>query len=176
MTPALEKFWPETFRYAKKHSPFYRKLFRGVKGVPALEELPTVDKKVLSERNVDFLCVPRERIAEIVTTSGTTGKPLLWMLTEADVQRLALNEKISFECAGIDDTRHGSGRRRAGPLLRCRAGLSAGLRELGCAVVRVGASSAALVLEMIERVQPTAIVAVPSFLRHRRGKGARGKI
>ena len=40
-----------------------------------------------------------------------------------------------------------------------------GLRELGCAVVRVGAASPMLVLEMIERIQPTAIVAVPSFLR-----------
>jgi phenylacetate-CoA ligase len=40
-----------------------------------------------------------------------------------------------------------------------------GLRELGCAVARVGPASPMLVLEMIERVQPTAIVAVPSFLR-----------
>jgi phenylacetate-CoA ligase len=40
-----------------------------------------------------------------------------------------------------------------------------GLRELGCSVVRVGASSSMLVLEMIDRVKPTAIVAVPSFLR-----------
>jgi phenylacetate-CoA ligase len=40
-----------------------------------------------------------------------------------------------------------------------------GLRELGCAVVRVGPVSPLLVLEMIGRVQSTAIVAVPSFLR-----------
>jgi phenylacetate-CoA ligase len=40
-----------------------------------------------------------------------------------------------------------------------------GLREIGCAVVRVGPVSPMLVLEMIARVQPTAIVAVPSFLR-----------
>jgi phenylacetate-CoA ligase len=40
-----------------------------------------------------------------------------------------------------------------------------GLRELGCAVVRTGAGSSLLVLEMIARAQPTAIVAVPSFLR-----------
>jgi phenylacetate-CoA ligase len=110
--------------------------------------------------------VPRERIVEIVTTSGTTGKPLLWMLTEADAKRLALNEKISFECAGLTkrDTVL-----VAVALDRCFvAGLAytTGLRELGCAVVRVGASSATLVLETIERVQPTAIVAVPSFLRH----------
>jgi len=167
---ALETFWPETFRYAKRHSPFYRELFRGRKGVPALPDLPTVDKKALSERNADFLCVPRQRIAEIVTTSGTTGKPLLWMLTKSDVQRLALNEKISFTCAGITprDTVL-----VAVALDRCFiAGLAywQGLRELECAVVRVGASSSMLVLEMIERIRPTAIVAVPSFLRVIAGK------
>ncbi|HEY4983578.1 MAG TPA: AMP-binding protein [Verrucomicrobiae bacterium] len=165
MTPAFEKYWPETFRHAKTHSPFYRELFRGVNGVPRLENLPTVDKQILSERNLEFLCVPRERIAEIVTTSGTTGKPLLWMLTEADVKRLAVNEKLSFECAGLTarDTVL-----VAVALDRCFiAGLAywQGLRELGCAVVRVGPSSPMLVLEMIERIQPTAIVAVPSFLR-----------
>jgi phenylacetate-CoA ligase len=165
MTPALKNFWPETFRYAQKCSPFYRELLSGVNRVPRLEALPTVDKMTLSERNLDFLCVPRRRIAEIVTTSGTTGKPLLWMLTEADVQRLAVNEKISFECAGMTarDTVL-----VAVSLDRCFiAGLAywQGLRELGCMVVRVGASSSLLVLEMIERIQPTAIVAVPSFLR-----------
>jgi phenylacetate-CoA ligase len=161
----LEKNWDAAFRSAKGHSPFYRELFRGVKGVPRLGEVPTVDKQVLSERNLDFLCVPRERVVEIVTTSGTTGKPLLWMLTEADVRRLALNEKASFQCAGL--TTHDTVL-VAVALDRCFiAGLAyaLGLRELGCAVVRVGPSSPVLVLEMIERVRPTAIVAVPSFLR-----------
>jgi phenylacetate-CoA ligase len=124
-----------------------------------------LDKKTLSERNLDFLCVPRERIVEIVTTSGTTGEPLLWMLTEADVRRLARNEKLSFECAGLTtrDTVL-----VAVAMDRCfMAGLAywLGLREIGCGVVRSGAASPLLVLEMIQRVQPTAIVGVPSFLR-----------
>jgi phenylacetate-CoA ligase len=165
MSFALEKHWPETFRHAKRHSPFYRELFRGLKTVPSLQDLPTTNKTTLSERNLDFLCVPRRRIAEIVTTSGTTGTPLSWMLTDHDVQRLAENEKISFTCAGITprDTVL-----VAVALDRCFiAGLAywQGLRALGCTVVRVGASSSQLVLEMIERLQPTAIVAVPSFLR-----------
>ena len=164
MTP-FETFWPETFRHAKQHSPFYREQFRDISDAPRLEELQTVDKTILSARNSDFLSVPRERIAEIVTTSGTTGKPLLWMLTESDVDRLALNEQISFECAGVTprDTVL-----VAVSLDRCFiAGLAywQGLRKLGCTVVRVGASSAMLVLEMIERVRPTVIVGVPSFLR-----------
>ena len=93
-TKKIQRAWAETFDYAKRRSPFYRRLFRNAKGIPPLNKIPTVDKIILSSRNLDFLCVPRERVVEIVTTSGTTGQPLLWMLTEADARRLALNEKI----------------------------------------------------------------------------------
>ena len=166
MTRAAEQLWDETFRYAKEHSPFYHERFRGVDAAPPLGEVRTVDKDILSARNLDFLCVPRERVVEIVTTSGTTGQPLLWMLTDTDARRLALNEKISFECAGL--TAHDTVL-VAVALDRCFiAGLAytTGLRELGCASVRTGPSSATLILETIRRVQPTAIIAVPSFLRH----------
>src|SRR5262249_32652689 len=73
--------------------------------------------------------------------------------------------RLSFECAGVTarDTVL-----VAVAMDRCFiAGLAywLGLRELGCAVARVGAGAPLLVLEMIERLQPTAIVAVPSFLK-----------
>lgn len=162
---AFQEQWKDACRYAARHSPYYRELFRHSTAVPCLRDVPPVDKTVLSERNMDFLCVPREAIAEVVTTSGTTAKPLLWMLTKADLQRLGRNEQLSFECAGL--TAHDTVL-VAVAMDRCfMAGLAywLGLRELGCAVVRTGASSPMFVLEMIERVQPTAIVAVPSFLR-----------
>jgi len=164
-TTSFQSAWEAAWRHVAAHSPYYRELFRGVTEVPRLSDVPTVDKAVLSERNLDFLCVPRQRVVEIVTTSGTTGKPLLWMLTEADVQRLALNERLSFECAGLTpaDTVL-----VAVAMDRCfMAGLAywLGLREIGCGIVRAGAASPLLVLEMIERAQPTAIVAVPSLLR-----------
>jgi phenylacetate-CoA ligase len=165
MSGAFEDLWSQTFRYAAERSPFYRERFKGVKETPSLQSIDTVDKQILSQRNLDFLCVPRERVVEIVTTSGTTGKPLLWMLTESDTRRLALNERLSFECAGItsNDTVLVAVALDRGFI----AGLAywLGLREIGCSIVRVGPSSAVLVLEMIERVQPAAIVAVPSFLR-----------
>lgn len=163
--PAVEQLWAETFRHAAEHSPFYRELFRGAKDVPRLASVPTVDKRVVSERNLDFLCVPRERVVEIVTTSGTTGQPLLWMLTDSDLRRLGTNEKLSFQCVGLtaSDTVL-----VATAMDRCFIAGAAywlGLRELGCAVVRVGPSSPAYVLEVMQRLRPTAIVAVPSFLR-----------
>lgn len=165
MTRSFEQLWVETLHHAKMHAPFYREALRGVSVPAPLTHAPVLDKKTLSERNLDFLCVPRERIVEIVTTSGTTGEPLLWMLTEADLRRLARNEQLSFDCAGLTarDTVL-----VAVAMDRCfMAGLAywLGLREIGCGVVRSGATSPLLVLEMIQRVQPTAIVGVPSFLR-----------
>jgi phenylacetate-CoA ligase len=165
MNRTVEELWAETFRHAAARSPYYRDVFRDSKELPLLGSVPTVDKQTLSERNQDFLCVPRAQIVEIVTTSGTTGEPLLWMLTEADVQRLALNEKLSFGCAGLTSA---DTVLVAVAMDRCfMAGLAywLGLREIGCALVRTGAANPMLVLEMIQRVQPTAIVAVPSFLR-----------
>ena len=165
MIPPLQDLWAATYRHAAEHSPFYRELFRGQPSPPPLEEVPCVDKKTLSERNLDFLCVPREKVIDIVTTSGTTGQPLVWMLTDPDLRRLALNERLSFGCAGLTgaDTVL-----VAVAMDRCfMAGLAywMGLREIGCGTVRAGSASPGLVLEMIQRVQPTAVVGVPSFLR-----------
>jgi len=165
MTRSFAELWAGTFHHAAEHSPYYRTVFRGLTSAPEFNTVPLVDKPTLSTRHQEFLCVPRQRVVEIVTTSGTTGQPLLWMLTEADVQRLAENERLSFDCVGLTarDTVL-----VAVAMDRCfMAGLAywLGLRERGCAVVRTGAAMPMLVLDMIDRVQPTAIVAVPSFLR-----------
>ena len=78
MTHAFQQLWGETFRHAETFAVYYRELFAEVGRRAALgETADSVDKQVLSERNLDFLCVPREQVVEIVTTSGTTGQPLL---------------------------------------------------------------------------------------------------
>jgi len=157
--------WRETFGYARKHSPFYREWLRKFRKAPALEKIRPIDKAIVSRRNLDFVAVPRERIVEMVTTSGTTGQPLVWMLTDSDLQRLGANERMSFQCAGL------SARDNvlvAVSMDRCFiAGLAywLGLRELGCGTARVGAASPTLAIEMIKLIAPSAIVAVPSFLR-----------
>jgi phenylacetate-CoA ligase len=171
--------WAETFRYVRTHSPFYREHLAQAGIAPEaiiplaeISRIPPVDKTVVSERMEQFLCVPREKIVEIVTTSGSTGQPLVWQLTEHDLQRLARNEELSFTCAGFTaaDTVL-----LAVAMDRCFiAGMAyyLGLRRLGCAVVRVGPATPAMHLDMIRRVQPTAIVSVPSFLTHLADKAA----
>jgi phenylacetate-CoA ligase len=103
-------------------------------------------------------------VVDIVLSSGTTGRPVKVMYTEGDLRRLAYNEEISLAGCGItkDDV----------ALLTCTmdrcfiAGLAyySGLRSLGAAVIRNGLSSPASHLEIIQRLRPTVIVGVPSFL------------
>ena len=102
------KAWAKTWQHAQAHSPFFREHLRQAaapeQALIPLDEIgriPTIDKSVLSNNPGAFLCVSLERVVDIVTTSGSTGKPLVTMLTEADMQRLALNERQSFRCAGL---------------------------------------------------------------------------
>ena len=158
MSAALE----QTLTAVADRSPYYRQLFGG--RVPRFADVPTTDKKILSERTADFLCIPRQDVAEIVTTSGTTGHPIVYMLSAADLDRLAENERQSFECAGLTarDTVVLAVTLDRGFI----AGLAywLGLRKLGCTVIRIGPTPA-LVAATVEQLKPTAIVAVPSTLR-----------
>jgi phenylacetate-CoA ligase len=166
-----EQAWSATYAYVWARSPFYQAHFRqaGLSpgACPPLDELaaiPAIDKTVLSENTAAFVCVPQRQVVDIVTTSGSTGQPLVWMLTEADLQRLALNEGLSFQCAGFtaDDTVI-----LAVTLDRAFiAGMAyfLGLRMLGCAIIRVGPATPVMHWEMLRRTRATAVVGVPSFL------------
>lgn len=165
-----ERFQAHLARCAR-HSPYYRRLFKetGIKsGAISLKELdclPITDKTDFSRHNEDFLAVPRDKIVDIVLSSGTTGKPTRIMYTDRDLQRLAYNEQGSFSGCGISQTDTA--------LLTCTmdrcfiAGLAyfLGIRELGAAAIRNGHGTLASHLEIIRMIKPTVLVGVPSFLR-----------
>jgi len=157
--------------YLNKCSPFYKKLFSAnhihIAEIKTLEDLrivPTTNKEDLQQRNGDFLCVPRNKIIEYTSTSGTLGSPVTIALTENDLNRLAHNEYISFVCAeGLPSDIY---------LLmltldrQFMAGMAyySGIRKLGAGVIRLGPGVPSLQWETIQRIRPTAIVAVPSFI------------
>jgi phenylacetate-CoA ligase len=157
--------------YLRQFSPFYQEWFakHGIEQgtVTALNDLakiPPVTKEDLQQRNWDFLCVDRSKIAEYTTTSGTLGRPVIIPLTANDLNRLSYNEYISFCCAdGADDDIY--------QLMltldrQFMAGMAyyTGIRRLGAGVLRVGPGVPSLQWENIQRIQPTTIVAVPSFI------------
>ena len=66
--------------YLKGNSPYYRRLFKDhhidvskIRTIGDLQGIPFTEKKDLQRCNWDFLCCPREKIVDYVTTSGTSG-------------------------------------------------------------------------------------------------------
>lgn len=157
--------------YLAAHSPFYQRMFAehsinpaDIRTVADLTKLPFTDKSDLQLHNDDFLCVDRSRIVDYITTSGTSGDPVTFACSDADLDRLALNEMKSFRGAGL----------RPGNIVqlmttldkRFMAGMAyfLGLRRLGASVIRVGNGIPQLQWDTIQRIHPDTIMCVPSFI------------
>ena len=94
----------EQLRFVSQNSPFYKEYFEtnlieAITSIDDLVSLPTTSKEQLQIRNMDFLCVSKDKIIDYITTSGTTGNPVTFAATENDLKRLAENEYASFLCA-----------------------------------------------------------------------------
>ena len=157
--------------YLRDNSPYYRRLFDSyginterIRHIEDLTRIPFTEKKDLQLYNDDFCCVPKKRIIDYITTSGTLGDPVLFGCTEKDLQRLAYNEKKSFMCAGLTDE---SVLQLMTTLdKRFMAGMAyfLGLREMGAGVIRVGNGIPELQWDTIRCFHPDSIMCVPSFI------------
>ena len=166
-----EELLKKHLSYLKANSVYYRRVFDSygiktdkIRHLEDLVRIPFTEKKDLQLYNDDFCCVPRKKIIDYITTSGTLGDPVLFGCTEKDLQRLAYNEKKSFECAGLTDE---SVLQLMTTLdKRFMAGMAyfLGLREMGAGVIRVGNGIPELQWDTIRRFHPDAIMCVPSFI------------
>ncbi|WP_343306063.1 AMP-binding protein [Chitinophaga niabensis] len=166
-----EKELQHLLGYLRQFSPFYKEWFSlhkvntdNIRTIADLRNIPTVSKEDLQQRNWDFLCVDKGKIAEYTTTSGTLGKPVIIALTEKDLQRLTYNEYISFSCAGGTDEDIYQLMLTLDRQFMAGMAYYSGIRKLGAGVLRVGPGVPSLQWENIARIQPTTIVAVPSFI------------
>lgn len=166
-----EKKLIELLAYLNARSPFYKELFlkhhvniAGIKALADLTLLPVTTKEDLQQRNHDFLCVDTRQIIEYTSTSGTLGSPVTIALTENDLERLTTNEYNSFICA--DGTANDTYQLMLTLDRQFMAGIAyyCGLRKLGAGIIRLGPGVPSLQWETIQRLKPTAIVAVPSFI------------
>ena len=157
--------------YLQGHSPFYKRLFaqhhiniHNIRSLDDLRFLPTTSKSDVQEHNWDFLCVPDRQIKEYMATSGTMGKPVEIALTEHDLQRLAYNEHQSFVCA--DGKPEDIYQLMLTLDRQFMAGMAyyMGIRQLGATLIRKGPGLPSMQWDTIQRLQPTSLVAVPSFL------------
>lgn len=161
----------ELIHYVAAHSPFYKERFAAcginpasIRNLEDLQQVPVTTKEELQLRNWDFCCVPRTEIAEYMSSSGTLGAPVTIALTEKDLDRLAYNELCSFKMA--EGTSSDTYQLMLTLDRQFMAGIAyyMGIRKLGASLVRVGPGAPFLQWATIQRLNPTVIVAVPSFL------------
>jgi phenylacetate-CoA ligase len=157
--------------YVNTYSKFYQSLFKehaidisSIKTLRDLQKIPVTTKDDLYNHNNDFICVTPDTIIDYVTTSGTLGDPLTFVLTNKDLERLAYNEHISLACAG--GTKKDIYQLMTTIDRRFMAGMAyfLGIKQMGAGVVRVGNGMPEFQWDTIKRLKPTVAIAVPSFL------------
>ncbi|KPK02384.1 MAG: hypothetical protein AMK71_02440 [Nitrospira bacterium SG8_35_4] len=154
-----------------ENSAFYRKLYddhgvvpSDIRGLDDLSTLPFTTRQDIEKDNWGFLSIDRKDSAELVSTTGTTGNPVYVAMTSHDLERLAYNEEKSFTYAGaekgdlffIDVT--------CDNLFIAGIAYYSGLIRLGASVVRVGPQNMARQFDLIKKLKPRGVVAVPSFM------------
>ncbi len=166
-----ERKLPELLGYLNSNSKFYQDVFKehkiDVKKIKTLEDLtniPVTTKDDLQKRNKDFLCVDKVKIIDYLSTSGILGDPIVFAMTDSDLDRLAYNEYISFSCA--DAVQNDIFQLMVTMDKRFMAGMAyySGIRKLGAGIVRVGPGNLELQFDTINRISPTALITVPSFI------------
>jgi len=101
----------DTVEYFYKSNPVYRKHLdsKGVKpgDIKSLEDikyLPFMDKSTLRENYpLGYLCVDKKKIREVHMSSGFTGKPVMMLYTEQDIDQWATCMARCYRMAGIEE-------------------------------------------------------------------------
>ena len=154
-------------RHAGKSAFYKGRLPDAVKTLSHLAELPLTSKHDLAAVGDAAFACRFEMVREWVTTSGTTGKPLRVPLTADDLDRLAENEAVALNIAGL-----GRGDTLILALALDRmfvAGLAywLGAQKLGAACIRAG-SAYGTQMNVLESLlygkQRKFVITVPSLL------------
>jgi phenylacetate-CoA ligase len=160
-----------SLNHAYANSPFYRKSFddHGVhpddlKSLADLAKFPFTTKLDLRD-NYPFglFAVPREKIARIHASSGTTGKPTVVGYTQNDLDMWADMGARSIRASGG----------RAGDIVHVAYGyglFTGGLgahyaaEKLGCTVVPVSGGMTERQVTLIQDFKPRVIMVTPSYM------------
>src|SRR6202012_3127780 len=160
-----------SLRHAYDNVPHYRGAFEAAgvhpddcKDLADLARFPFTAKKDLRD-NYPFgmFAVPREQVARVHASSGTTGKPTVVGYTKRDIDNWADLVARSIRAAGG----------RAGDLLHVAygyglftGGLGAhyGAERLGCAVIPLSGGQTEKKVQMITDLQPSIVMMTPSYM------------
>ncbi|PVY70491.1 phenylacetate-CoA ligase [Cupriavidus alkaliphilus] len=158
-------------RHAYDNVPHYRKAFAAagvhpddLKSLSDLSKFPFLTKQDLRD-NYPFgmFAVPREQVARVHASSGTTGKPTVVGYTAKDIHTWASVVARSIRAAGG----------RAGDLVHVSygyglftGGLGAhyGAEKAGCTVIPMSGGQTEKQVQLIREFQPNIIMVTPSYM------------
>jgi phenylacetate-CoA ligase len=153
--------------------PFYREAFalrdldpRDVRGLEDLWNLPfTVKDDLRRHYPLGLAAVPRERLARVHGSSGTTGKPTFVAYTKADLDLWA-GLCARFLVAGGLREEHLVHVAFGYGLFTGGFGLHAGIERVGAAVVPAAGGNTPRQVQLIEDLQADVLVCTPSYALH----------
>jgi phenylacetate-CoA ligase len=161
----------ETVRHAYANVPHYTRKFDEVgvhpddiRSLDDIRRLPFTTKSDLRE-NYPFgmFAVPRDRIARIHASSGTTGLPTVVGYTKADLETWASLVARSLRASGVRPgmrvhNAYGYG------LFTGGLGAHAGIESLGATVIPMSGGQTLKQVQLIRDFQPDFIMSTPSYL------------
>jgi phenylacetate-CoA ligase len=160
-----------SLRHAYENVPPYRKMFDEVQAHPDdlreladLAKFPFTDKATL-RGNYPFgmFAVPREQVARVHASSGTTGRPVVVGYTKRDVHTWAKLMARSIRAGGGrpgDRVHVGFGY----GLFTGGLGLHYGAEELGCTVIPVSGGMTERQVMLIKDFEPEVIACTPTYM------------
>jgi phenylacetate-CoA ligase len=161
--------------YLLERSPFYRAKLASAGitraddagGLTGIGRLPLTEKQELrASLTTDnpigsHLCVGREEIVRIYSTSGTTGTPSYIPLTAADLENWIAGSARSYAASGIRAGQRIVSTYNAGPFVAGAA--LASFERIGLSHIPVGTGNTDRLLMAIKLLRPEAAVLTPSY-------------
>jgi phenylacetate-CoA ligase len=161
-----------SLQHAYDNVPHYRKAFQEIGRHPSdlkqlsdLSKFPFTNKKDLRD-NYPFgmFAVPREKVARIHASSGTTGKPTVVGYTKNDIDNWANLMARSIRASGgrpgdIVHVAYGYG------LFTGGLGAHYGAERAGCTVIPMSGGQTEKQVQLIQDFKPDIIMVTPSYMQ-----------
>ncbi len=157
--------------YARANSPYYKRLFRRnklsgrINNFEQFEAIPVTYRDDLESKNDEFIAVSKDSWADVVSTGGTTGRPIYIPFTKRDI---AMNSYFIAKKFSIFGLRRSDIAYITVPTHQSMwiGGLSVwlGCLKIGTCSLRAGNASVDEHLKFIESFRPTVIFGLPSFI------------
>jgi phenylacetate-CoA ligase len=160
-----------SLRHAYENVPFYKRQFdeagvhpSDLRELSDLAKFPfTVKTDLRDNYPFNMFAVPREKLARVHGSSGTTGKPIVVGYTQADIDMWADVMARSIRAAGVRPgmmvhVAYGYG------LFTGGLGAHYGAERLGCTVVPMSGGMTERQVQLINDFKPDAIMVTPSYM------------